>query len=67
VSQHGYPPRRDWKAQAPWRPVFTPMNILDVLNVYRRWYEEGLSDKEISARIFAKYTLPHNPNMRPTK
>ena len=44
------------------RPVWqTREELRFVLTLYRKWYDEGRSDVEISALIRAKFTEPHNP------
>lgn len=43
-------------------PVWqTREDLLVVLAQYKKWYDEGRSDVEISALIKAKYVNPHNP------
>jgi hypothetical protein len=43
-------------------PVWQTLDdLLIVLAQYRKWYDEGRSDTEISALIKAKYVIPHNP------
>lgn len=43
------------------RPVWQTREELEaVLDQYRAWYAEGLTDVEISFRIRTKYVVPHN-------
>ena len=63
VVSEPYNYERQW---AP-RPVDSPVwrtqgELLSVLDQYRRWYEEGLTDVQVSERIRA-LQLKHNPRM----
>jgi hypothetical protein len=44
------------------RPVWQTLDeLLTVVELYRKWYDDGRSDVEISALIKTKYVYPHNP------
>lgn len=59
-------PYHRWKPPERSGPVWkTREELLAVLAQYKKWYDEGLSDVEISFRIREKYgpdAKPHNPN-----
>lgn len=51
-----------WQPRPQGSPVWkTQAELMAVLEQYRKWYAEGLSDVEISARIKQRYVFPHNP------
>lgn len=53
-----------WQPRPQGRPVWTTKaELFHVLGIYKQWYEMGLSDTEISARIRAKFILPSNPQV----
>lgn len=57
MSQFG-----DWRDNRPFTPVAkTREDLWRVLDQYRKWYDEGLSDSEISLRIRQRYIIPNNP------
>ncbi len=40
-------------ADRAWKPCFNATTIHGILNIYRSWYQQGLSDKQISEKIRA--------------
>lgn len=56
----------DRSYQQQWRPPVwqTRADLERILDQYRKWYAEGLSDVQISALIKQKYVFPHNPQSR---
>ncbi len=47
------------------KPLYsTKREMLAILRVYKGWYDEGRSDREISMLIRQRYPQPENNNFR---